>query len=177
MIGRKYIHKEAFCLMYYKRKKCEELEQLWNSRDGVTPFVITCKLCGGEAVHIMWQFDKCVPDYKPGPGQRIFIDMTKERAEEIAKKRIEHYNKLGYNADEDPVELLKDITEDIWHNGESPDIKTLEEDKLTDNKMKEMRKQMTDEIAKERELLKANPLLEYSTTQLKAELRRRKQNK
>ena len=122
---KEFNHKEAYCLMYYRCEKCGELERLWNSRDGVTPFVIGCRYCGGEAVHIMWQYDRCVPDYKPKPAERIFIDMTKERAEEIAKKRIEHFNKLGYNDNHDQEQLLKDVTEDIWHKGESPDIFTV----------------------------------------------------
>lgn len=125
----KYNHKEAFCLMIYRCENCGEFEQLWNSRDGVTPFIIGCKYCGGEAVHVMWHYDECVPDYIPESGQRIFIDMTKERAEEIARKRIEHFNKLGYNDEgdtEDPEELLKAVTDDIWHNDKSPDIRIVE---------------------------------------------------
>lgn len=118
----KYNHKEAFCLMIYMCKKCGKFEQLWNSRDGVTPFVIGCKYCGGEAVHVMWHCDECVPDYIPKPRQRIFVDMTKERAEELARKRIEHFTKIGYNDEQDPEKLLEDVTENIWHNGESPDI-------------------------------------------------------
>lgn len=125
MPGTKYNHKEAFCLMYYKCEKCNKIEKLWNSRDGVTPFVIRCRHCDGEAVHVMWQLDRFMPDYIPILGQRVFIDITKERAEEIAKKRIEHFNKLGYNDNENPEDLLNDVTKDIWQNGESPDIYTI----------------------------------------------------
>lgn len=117
----KYNHKEAFSLMHYRCEKCGRIEQLWNSRDGVTPFVITC-ICGGESVHIMWSMDRCVPDYKPEVGQRIFISMTKERAEEIARKRIEYFNKLGYNDEQNQNELLEELTKEIWRNGEEPDI-------------------------------------------------------
>ena len=38
----KYKHAEAYCLMKYKCEKCGKTEILWNSRDGVTPFMIKC---------------------------------------------------------------------------------------------------------------------------------------
>lgn len=118
MKKQKYNHAEAFCLMWYQCKACGKRELLWNSRDGITPFIIGCKHCGGEAAHVLWGLDQCMPNYKPQPGQRIFIAMTEERAQEIAKKRIEHFDNLGYSIDGvSSEELLRD-----WHNGENPDI-------------------------------------------------------
>lgn len=122
----KYNHKEAFCLMLYKCEKCGKVEQLWNSRDGVTPFIINCIDCGGEAIHIEWNSDRCVPDYRPYPGQRIFVNMTREKAEEIAKKRIKHYNKLGFNKFMAQEEILKEVTEGIWMEGKAPYIQIIE---------------------------------------------------
>ena len=37
-----YRHAEAFALMPYACKVCGNFEWLWNSRDGVTPFCISC---------------------------------------------------------------------------------------------------------------------------------------
>lgn len=42
------------------------------------------------------------------------------------------------------------------------------------DKFREREKQLADELKKERKALEINPLLKYSTTQLKKELRRRK---
>jgi len=38
-----YRHAGAFCLMTYRADDGTEEEQVWNSRDGVTPFVITLR--------------------------------------------------------------------------------------------------------------------------------------
>ena len=51
---KKYNHKEAFCLMQYQCEKCGGLEYLWNSRDGVTPFMLGCIKCDGMMQHINW---------------------------------------------------------------------------------------------------------------------------
>lgn len=89
-------HAEAFCLMTYKCDSCKKEEGLWNSRDGVTPFIIGCKHCGGEAVHINFKADKFVPNYTPFVGQRIFVDMTEKTMIEIAEKRFEQAKGTPY---------------------------------------------------------------------------------
>ncbi len=45
---------------------------------------------------------------------------------------------------------------------------------MNNDRLKEMLKREADERLAEEKLYKENPLLQYSTTQLKAELRRRK---
>lgn len=62
--------------MHYQCEKCETMEMLWNSRDGVTPFMIGCQKCSGMMKHIDWDKDDCNPDYLPVRGQRVFVDMT-----------------------------------------------------------------------------------------------------
>lgn len=86
----KYNHAEAFCLMEYVSDDGTEKEVIWNSRDGVTPFVITLK-SGKTAHHHDWSKDRCVPDFKPPKGTRMFVDMTEERARERATKMAAHY--------------------------------------------------------------------------------------
>ena len=54
----KYKHAEAYCLMKYKCEKCRKTEILWNSRDGVTPFMINCEKCDGHMQHTDWNEDK-----------------------------------------------------------------------------------------------------------------------
>ena len=54
----KYNHAEAYCLMKYKCEKCGTVETIWNSRDGVTPFIINCEKCNGHMQHIVSWDDK-----------------------------------------------------------------------------------------------------------------------
>lgn len=73
-----YKHAEAFCLMKYKCEKCGQAEVVWNSRDGVTPFIINCEKCGGNMQHIDWHSDVRQVGYIPKLGQRVFIDMPSD---------------------------------------------------------------------------------------------------
>jgi hypothetical protein len=73
----RYNHAEAFALMTYQAEDGER-EVIWNSRDGVTPFVIMLR-SGKEARHVNWSADRRVLDYDPQPGERVFTDLTKER--------------------------------------------------------------------------------------------------
>jgi hypothetical protein len=77
-----YQHAEAFCVMTYRSDDGTEDEEVWNSRDGVTPFVITLR-SGKQATHVNWRSDVHRPDFIPPPGSRVFIDMTDSRAREI----------------------------------------------------------------------------------------------
>ena len=72
-----YNHQEAFCLMQYRDKVTGETEVLWNSRDGVTPFGIVSRR-GNDAMHDNWKQDIRVPQFKPAPGMRIFVDATED---------------------------------------------------------------------------------------------------
>lgn len=80
-----YRHPEAFRLMTYRCESgpCGD-ELVWNSRDGVTPFVIRCATCGGEATHVApWERDPLAPDHQPSFGDRVFVDATPERLLEL----------------------------------------------------------------------------------------------
>lgn len=83
-------HVEAFCLMKYRCKQGHE-ETIWNSRDGVTPFIVGCRVCGAEAQHVNWREDVCNPTHQPKPGERMFVTTTPEDAEQIAKRMVEQY--------------------------------------------------------------------------------------
>lgn len=85
-----YHHAEAFCLMKYATKDGSEVEWIWNSRDGVTPFGVRSRT-GGELFHTEWNLDRRLPTYQPLAGERVFVDLTRERAEHFARKRIELY--------------------------------------------------------------------------------------
>lgn len=85
MEGRNYNHAEAFCLMQYATEDGSERELIWNSRDGVTPMYITSR-SGREMRHVNWRDDRCLPDYEPPDGSRLFVDMTRQHALEIARR-------------------------------------------------------------------------------------------
>lgn len=84
-------HGEGFCLMQYKDKVTGEIEILWNSRDGVTPFIIESRR-GNEAEHIDWRADKYAPDFKPAKGMRIFVDASPQH-KHIRKSASDYVNK------------------------------------------------------------------------------------
>ncbi|KKM86143.1 hypothetical protein LCGC14_1281980 [marine sediment metagenome] len=89
-------HPEAFCLMRYRCEECKRVEVLWNTRNGVTPFILSCKYCGGESSHAPpWQDDKRAPDHVPVYGDRVFVDLTPQRHELLARKSFERMWKRG----------------------------------------------------------------------------------
>jgi len=85
-----HLHAEAFCLMRYEADDGSEDEIIWNSRDGVTPFVITLR-SGKTARHVDWQNDRYAPDHIPQPGDRIFVDLTPDRALESTRRMVERW--------------------------------------------------------------------------------------
>lgn len=85
-----YQHAEAFMLMTYRSDDGTEEELIWNSRDGVTPFVITLR-SGKQATHVDWHNDRRLPDYQPRPGERIFVDLTEEAARRYARANAERF--------------------------------------------------------------------------------------
>jgi hypothetical protein len=74
-------HGEAFCLMKYRSDDNSEEEILWNSRDGVTPFMITSR-SGKKMSHVDWGNDVYAPHWKPPIGMRIFVDATEDLVRE-----------------------------------------------------------------------------------------------
>lgn len=84
-------HAEAFCHMTYESDDRTEKISIWNSRDGVTAFVITIPGTGKVGTHVNWHLDRYDPDYKPKEGDWIWVAFTEERAREVAKKRAQHY--------------------------------------------------------------------------------------
>lgn len=92
-----HVQGEAFMVMEYRcnpptqrfgtieRPHCGHSEWIWNSRDGITPYVVGCRFCPGEAHHVNWPRDRYVPDHVPMVGDRIFVDLNAERA--LQKRR------------------------------------------------------------------------------------------
>lgn len=93
-------HKEAFMLMQYQCEnvECRAIEIIWNSRDGVTPFMgPSCRefndsrerQCGGTTTHVKWDKDIYSPDYEPSPGMRIWRDGTLDMMRDIKRRMVE----------------------------------------------------------------------------------------
>ena len=87
-----HTHGEAFMLMRYACQECGKNQMVWNSRDGVTPFMIGCPRtdCAGMMNHVDWRGDIYAPDYVPDNGERFFRDGTPDEAVAIMQKRIEN---------------------------------------------------------------------------------------
>lgn len=89
---------EAYKLMTYQCEKCGVEEIIWNSRDGVTPFMVRCNNldCDGSMKHINWQADEFAPDYLPLKGQRVFITLPKELRVPVARRRVAGFDGTDY---------------------------------------------------------------------------------
>ena len=87
-----YAHGEAFMVMEYRADDGSESEWIWNSRDGVTPFVVTLK-SGRTAHHANWRNDRrCVDHYDHmSIGDRYFVDLDPETALALASERVEEW--------------------------------------------------------------------------------------
>lgn len=76
-------HVEAFKLMTYQdEQEPSYKEVIWNSRDGVTPFMISSKDGKRRLKHTDWRNDPHAPYYTPQIGERVFCDLTVERSTE-----------------------------------------------------------------------------------------------
>lgn len=82
-------HGEAFCLMTYLAKQTGEREVLWNSRDGVTPFIIPSR-SGVLMQHINFRDDRYAPLHVPKVGDRVFADLTELRARQLAAEFVDN---------------------------------------------------------------------------------------
>ena len=108
-----YIHSEAFNLMKYETDDGLESEIIWNSRDGVTPFIISNRDKTKMMTHVRWSEDVCVPNHVPKPGDRIFVDVTPEMMRDGARKQIEKFwdhptypMKKSFSTKEEAMETL-----------------------------------------------------------------------
>lgn len=114
---------DAFLRMLYRSDDGTEEEWIWNSRDGVTPFTV-CLRSGKTAMHVDWDRDQYLPDYKPQPGERIFVTLTYERAKAIAERQATKMLKdpnLRKEIVRDKSALMLKLM-DTYRIGEAPDI-------------------------------------------------------
>jgi len=79
-------HVEAFRLMLYSSQDGREIETIWNSRDGVTPFVVYSRDNSQELRHVLWGGDPYAPHHVPNVGDRMFVSLDPENAERVARE-------------------------------------------------------------------------------------------
>lgn len=117
----KHSHGEAFKLMFYHGRKGLNGIRLviWNSRDGVTPFMTYCKEYGIELEHVNWQNDLYMPNYKPKKGDLIWVSHTKETATKSAEESyqmhsemLDKFHKENVDREEYSVAILEGMVAD-----------------------------------------------------------------
>lgn len=82
---------EAFHNMQYSCDECGHSEMIWNSRDGVTPFLLSCSKCGKLMSHSgNWNIEKA---YKtlPEDANRVFVAPFLKDAQTSASDWVERY--------------------------------------------------------------------------------------
>lgn len=90
------LHAEGHALMWYACR-CGHRERIWNSRDDVTPYVVPCPSCGRTSLsHVDFERDEVSKCYEPHEGQRVFVDMARDPAEQIVERA---FVRLGLNRD------------------------------------------------------------------------------
>mgnify|MGYP003636539985 CR=1 FL=1 len=97
-------HGEAFMLMIYRSEDGRDVETIWNSRDGVCPFMVGARAAepgkvGSLMQHVHWGADCYAPYHVPNVGDRIFIDLTLE----IAKPMVEQQIDLWWDDADNPM--------------------------------------------------------------------------
>lgn len=71
-------HAEAWALMNYRAQDGGDRERIWNSRDGVTFFIVRTRDGMQQLGHVDFHSDICDPAHVPDVGDLIFVDATIE---------------------------------------------------------------------------------------------------
>lgn len=109
-------YKEAFCLMLYQGKNSQRVLDIWNSRNGVTPFVAV--IDDEEYQHIAFGFDRSVPNHKLRPGDYFWRSMTEVEAERFAAMRVDQFEPDLRESER--ARMIAEVAREIWHAGEAP---------------------------------------------------------
>ena len=123
--GSKFNHAEAFCVMNYQCESCGHNEKIWNSRDGVTPFIVPCPVCNEPThKHINWKSDVFSPLHSMTmkPGERYFINLTLARAREIATIRVDRAIESGEIQPNQRNRVITTVMQSYFGDGVQPDI-------------------------------------------------------
>ena len=124
-----YNHAEAFFHMQYVGQNGNNSISLviWNSRDGVTPFMTYSREYGIQLQHVQWGKDVFDKDYKPKKGDLIWASHNEQTAKELAEdcyqKQSEFLNEISVMSKDERIEKFgydnKKHLEDILSNKET----------------------------------------------------------
>lgn len=132
----KHLHAEAFMIMLYATEERDQHEWIWNSRDGAVLATIPTRSGGRQMHHQLFQFDHYCPNHVPGRGDRIFADMTEQRAERFAREWAhslwgrgleQHYSDIRTAMEERKRELLNGGSTEGRGAFPTPDLLTVDE--------------------------------------------------
>ena len=79
---------DSYLLMQYRSDDGRIMEKIWNSREGVTPFMVHSR-DKVEMRHVDWHLDTYCPLHIPKVGDRIFVDALPELMRPLAFERVE----------------------------------------------------------------------------------------
>lgn len=110
----KYNHTEAFWLMTYTCQDCGHKKEIWNSRDGVTPFGTRCMACG-ENNMLHKGPHEYAPNHVSRQGQYIWIDFPASLRLPFGRGRVQSGDGTDYqvNDEETRKEIAAGIAEDM----------------------------------------------------------------
>lgn len=118
-VTRPYLRPDAYVVLLYRSIDGAEEEEVWNSRDGVTPYTITLR-SGRPAVHVNWTQGVPRPSYAPPPGSRVFVDLTEDIARENATAFVKRIwdddgaeGMLARNQFATPADMVETMIADI----------------------------------------------------------------
>lgn len=82
-------HAEAFKLLTFECDRCGFQENIWNSRDGLIQYTVDCPHCfGGWMRRAVGDEGLYLPSYEPNPGERMFTDLSMEKAINVALEKL-----------------------------------------------------------------------------------------
>ena len=118
------LHPDAYKILVYEDEKTGELESIWNSRDGVTPFTIPSRTGGGISDHrYSAGLEHAYPLFVPPLGMRVFVAMSESRAMYIAAKQVsERWDSGMSDSFSSRDQAIKVLTASIYQDGEAPDL-------------------------------------------------------
>lgn len=67
----RYNYSDAYKLITYQSDDGTESEDIWNSRDGIVPFMVPSRTSGKHLVRFDWMNERRYRQYTPKPGSRI----------------------------------------------------------------------------------------------------------
>lgn len=82
--------KLAFCRIQYASADGSEVEWIWNSRDRPVTDEVSSAVTGERLFRAPLGTEVLAIDYVPKVGERIFVDLTEQRARIIAAEVVEH---------------------------------------------------------------------------------------